>query len=475
MNRPIRRVAVFVGVMMAALLLNISYLSIARTQALNEDLRNRRVRDAEFAQDRGSIMVGNTPVANTVPASGQFKYKRVYTQGSLYAPVTGYYSYDYGRSALEQQYNQELSGTADSQLFTRLSDLFTGKTPTGADVQTTINAKAQKAAAQALGNQQGAVVAINYKTGAILALVTSPSYDPNQLSSTELSSARAAWQRLTKDKTYPMSNRATREIFPPGSTFKLITAAAALENGMQPDSQVASPAQLKLPTTNTYLGNDSNCGGDKTTIDHALVVSCNTAFANLGLQLGADKLRAQAQKFGFDSSFSTDVNSVTSHFPAKPDQPQTAMSAIGQFEVAATPLQMAVVAAGIANDGQVMEPYLVQEVRSADLQVLSSHQPNVMRRAMSAENAQKLQQMMTHVVQSGTGTRAQIGGLTIGGKTGTAQSDKKRAPYAWFTGFSKEQSVAICVFVQSTNMSATDVAGGVVAAPIFRAVVEALR
>lgn len=475
MNRPIRRVAIVAALMFFALLANASYLGVFRASSLEADSRNRRARDAEFAVDRGAILVGNTPVAQTKASTGRFKYQRTYPKGSLYAPVTGYYSYDFGRSGLESTYNTQLSGTDDSQFFERMMDTLTGKKAAGASLQTTINAKAQQAASDGLGSRVGAVVALDYTTGAILADVTNPSYDPNELATTDLTAEQANWKKLTADTSYPMSNRATREIYPPGSTFKLVTAAAALENGMSASSTVSSPSSLRLPQTSTYLTNETNCGGSTTTLTHALEVSCNTAFANVGLKLGATKLRAEAEKFGFDSSLGGDANPVASQFPSSLNQPQVALSAIGQYDVAASPLQMAVVAGAIANGGQVMQPYLVSEVRNPDLSTLSKHSPQKLQRALSTSNAQSLQTMMQDVVTNGTGTAAQISGLTIGGKTGTAQSDPNRPPYAWFVGYSTQQHVAVAVFIQQANVARSDIAGGALAGPVFRDVVEALR
>ncbi|HOQ54476.1 MAG TPA: penicillin-binding protein 2 [Micropruina sp.] len=471
MNRPIRRVAFVAMLMTFALLLNVCVSYLLRQDSLNANPQNRRVTDAAFAQDRGAILVGNTAVAETVASKDQFKFQRRYPQGDLYAPVTGFFSYNFGSSELEQTYGAQLSGNDDSLFINRLIDLATGAKPRGASVQTTLNAKAQKAAADALGSKKGAVVALNPNTGAILAMVNSPSFNPNLLATHQLNDARAAWTKLTTDQAKPMSNRAVREIFPPGSTFKVIVSAAALEAGYELDS-VLDTSSYRLPGTNTTI--NTTCGNSQT-LKRALAVSCNSAFARLGVKLGADALREQAEKFGFGTKPLSDIASVASRFPDEIDTPQTGLASIGGYDVAATPLQMAMVAAAVRNDGVVMQPYLVESVRSADLQILSQTRPSQLSVATSAANAAKLRQLMVGVVEDGTGWRAKIAGVTVGGKTGTANSDNRRTPYAWFIAWADDPDVAICVFVQDAEMEATDVAGGRVAAPIAKAVIEALR
>ena len=360
MNKPIRRVAFIAMIMFALLLANGTYMMIFRQDSLAAQPQNRRVRDAEFAQNRGAILAASkTEIAKTVPSKDRFKFQRVYPDGELYAPITGFFSYDRASSALESTYNSQLAGTDDALFVRRLVDLATNRTPEGASVQTTIVPKIQKAAADALGNQKGAVVALDPKTGAVLALVTSPTYDPNDIANHDIEAAGKAYDRLASDPQHPLSNRAAREIYPPGSTFKLVTAAAALADGKTPDSTVESPDRLKLPNTRTFLPNSTNCGGTKVTLTQALKVSCNTAFANLGLELGQDKLREQAQAFGFDQRHLADLRGVASQFPDELNKAQLALSAIGQYDVAASPLQMAMVSAAIANDGVLMDPYVV--------------------------------------------------------------------------------------------------------------------
>ena len=476
MNKPIRRVALIVMIMFALLLANGTYMMIFRQDSLAAQPQNRRVRDAEFAQNRGAILAaGKVEMAKTVPSKDRFKYQRVYPDGKLYAPITGFYSYDRASSALESTYNAQLAGTDDALFVRRLIDMATNKTPKGATVQTTIVPKIQKAATEALGNQKGAVVALDPKSGAVLAMVTSPTYDPNDIASHDIEAAGKAYDRLASDPQHPLSNRAAREIYPPGSTFKLVTAAAALADGKTQDSMVESPDRLKLPGTRVYLPNSTNCGGTKITITQALKVSCNTAFANLGLEVGANKLRDQAQLFGFDRRHLPDLGGVASQFPDKLNEAQLALSSIGQYDVAASPLQMAMVSAAIANDGVLMDPYVVSSVWSADLKPIETHKQQELSTAMTPDNAKELQQMMLQVVNQGTGHNAQIPGVEVAGKTGTAQSDPKRKPFAWFTSFAPvdNPAVAVAVIVEDADIPRNDIAGGRLAAPIAKAVMQA--
>lgn len=475
MNGPIRKVTIFVSLLLAALLVNMTWISVARTESLNDDSRNRRVRDAEFSRNRGAILVGNEAIAESVPRTGRFPYVRTYPKPELWSSVTGWYSYNYARSGLEASFNQELAGTSSEQSIGRVVDLLTGRQSSGANIQTTLNADAQAAAVKALGDKRGAVVAMDYTTGEILALVSTPTYDPNRLATVDLSEAQTAWNELLNADDEPLKGRATREVYPPGSTFKLVTAAAALEDGMVPDTMVEAPDSLRLPNSTRSMGNSTNCGGERITIEQALKTSCNTAFGNLGLDLGGDKLRKQAEAFGFNQDPTIDVAAAKSRFPGELDEAQTALTAIGQYDVAASPLQIVQVAAAIANDGVMMKPYLVSSVTNRDLTVLSSTTPQRQGQPISASSAKLLQQMMVTVVEDGTGSPAQISGLTIGGKTGTAQTAPDRPPYAWFVGYAEDPSVAVVAFVEDADVARDDISGGKLAAPIFRAVVEALR
>lgn len=475
MNGPIRTVASFVALLMAALLVNITWISVVRTESLNEDTRNRRVRDAEFSRNRGTILVGNTPIAQSVERTGRFPYVRTYPEPELWSSVTGWYSYDYARSGLEQSYNQQMAGTSSSQAARRIVDILSGRQGRGANLSTTLNPRAQAAAVRALGDQRGAVVAMDYTTGAILALVSTPTYDPNRLATVDLAAEREAWTELLDAPDEPLKNRAVREVYPPGSTFKLVTAAAALEDGMVPDTEVDAPASLRLPNSSRSMGNSTNCGGTRVTLEQALKTSCNTAFGNIGLELGADKMIEMAEKFGFNQDQQIDIAAAASRFPTEIDEAQTALTAIGQFDVAASPLQMVQVAAAIANDGEMMKPHLVSTVTNRDLTVLESQAPDRIGRPISEATARHLRDMMVATVEDGTGTPAQIDGVVVGGKTGTAQTAPERPPYAWFVGYAEEPQVAVVAFVEDADVERNDISGGRLAAPIFKAVVEALR
>lgn len=482
MNKPIRTLAIGCLVLFVLLLININYVQVFRAADLNSDSANRRARDAECSRQRGPILVDGQPVAKSVPSHDNLKYVRRYSQPLLYAPVTGFFSCVYGTSGVESSQNSILSGSDERLFVNRMIGLVGNNQPAGGSVLLTINSAAQKAAYDGLkslsGPTRGAAVAINPKTGAILAMVSTPSYDPNLISTHDITAARKAWTRLNRSAAKPMVNRATQQIYPPGSSFKLVVSAAALQNGYTPDTLVKGGAFLDLPQTSHNLTNEngSNCGGDKITLTQALVVSCNVSFADLGLALRAPLLRQQAQKFGFNDDYLDQLPLAPSKFPSRLDPPQTALSAIGQYEVAATPLQMAMVAAGVANGGAVMTPYVVQEVRSPDLSVLDQATPAVLHQAMSASAAGQLTQMMVAVVQSGTGVQAQIPGVSVAGKTGTANSSATRSPYAWMVAFAPADNpqVAVAVLIEKTAIARADITGGGLAGPIAKAIMQAV-
>ena len=478
MNKPLRRLAAAVMVMFALLLINANYIQVVKANSLHNNSANPRLIQEEYSRKRGPILVGGKPVAQSVATTDRLKFRRIYAPGKLYAPVTGFYSLVYGATEIERAENSILAGTDDSLFVRRVIDLLTRVPPQGGSVSLTINEKAQRAAYQGLAGRKGAVVAVNPTTGAILALVSSPTFDPNLLSSHDTTAIRANYKRLSKDPDNPMLNRAPRETYTPGSTFKLVTAAAALQNGYTPTTKVFNGAVLNLPQTTANLPNENGrpCAPGTATLTDALAFSCNAAFGKVGLDLGADKIAAQATKFGFGSAFDVPMRSAVSVFPGDLNAPQTAQSAIGQFSVRATPLQMAMVAAAIANRGVLMSPYLVQDVRGPDLSILQTTKPESLGVAMSPQSAQELTAMMVNVVEHGTGTNGQIPGVRVAGKTGTAQQGGGRRPHAWFVSFAPADNnpqVAVAVIIENGG-GASEISGNQLAAPIANKVMRAV-
>ena len=482
MNAPIRRLSTVVALLFSALLVSTTLIQFVQARSLNERPDNRRTLLATYARERGQILVGGAPIAKSVPSKDELKWLRTYPKKDLYAHVTGYYSFTYGAGGgIEGAEDSLLSGASDKLFYRRVSDILTGKEQTGASLELTLDAKAQAAADKALGNQRGAVVALNPKTGEVLALVSHPSYDPSVLSSHDTTKVVAAWKKLNADGDRPMVDRAIAgNLYPPGSTFKVVTTAAALESGkFTEESQIPGPATLDLPQTTVNLPNDDRrpCGpNNKTSLTHALEISCNTAYGWLGMQVGADAFRAQAAKFGIGDRLSIPMTVTPSSVPAQLNEPQLAQSAIGQYDVRVTPLQMAMVAAAIANKGIVMKPYLVSKVTSSDLETIDEAQPEQLSQAVSANTAAALTRMMETVVKSGTGTAAQISGVEVAGKTGTAQHATGQPPHAWFISFAPAQDpkVAVAVVVEDGGNAGSEAFGGRVAAPIAKAVMEAV-
>ncbi|HEY2831497.1 MAG TPA: penicillin-binding protein 2 [Sporichthyaceae bacterium] len=482
MNRPLRRVAVACGVLMVVLLLNLNFLQVIKANDYRTDPRNSRVLLEEYDRERGAILVGNEPIVISKATDDVLKYLRTYSDAMMYAFATGYYSHIYGSTGVERYENSILAGTDDRLFVKRVVELLTQEGTKGGDVTLTLNAAAQEAAWKGLDGRRGAVVAIEPSTGRILALVSSPSYDPNDLSAHDSDTVRKAWDKLTTDEATPLLDRALSQTYPPGSTFKLVTAAAALSSGQYtPTSPVPGPEKLNLPQTSVDLPNyfKGTCtpGSDKTTITHALEKSCNTTFGAIGMALGQDALRRQAEAFGFGESLAVPMPVARSVFPSNLNAPQTAQSAIGQFDVRATPLQMAMVAAAIANQGVLMAPYLVEELRARDLDVLSRTDPQELGRAMSPQVAAELTKIMVSVVENGTATNAQISGVQVAGKTGTAQVGNGKNPHAWFVSFAPALNPTIAVAVVLENGGSDrqiEVGGNLLAAPIARAVMRAV-
>ncbi|RST09264.1 penicillin-binding protein 2 [Streptomyces sp. WAC05374] len=481
MNKPLRHVAIFCGLLVLALLIRDNWIQYVRAGELSSHEKNRRVTIERYANPRGNIIVDGKPITGSVDSKDPFyRYKRTYVDGPMWAPVTGYASQAFDANQLEKLEDGILTGNDDRLFFDRTMSMFTGEKKKGGDVVTTLSGAAQKAAFKGLGDKKGAVAAIEPSTGKILALASTPSYDPSSFAGYHDKDAKA-WQALEKDKEKPKLNRALREIYPPGSTFKVLTAAAALENGKVTDINAATdtPEPWLLPDTTTPMKNHAR-GCENATLMYAMEWSCNSVFAKLGHEVGRDKMVEMAEKFGFNNAeIDTPVRASMSVYDKNMDRPQNALSSIGQFNTATTPLQMAMVAAAIANDGKLMKPYMVDELRSPDLDVLEKHEPEEMSQPMSAKTAQLVQQMMESVVDNGTGSSAKIRGVKVGGKTGTAQHGElnKARPYAWFISYAKTDSgspVAVAVVVEDSKATRDDISGGGLAGPIAHDVMKAV-
>ncbi|MDT0274377.1 peptidoglycan D,D-transpeptidase FtsI family protein [Blastococcus goldschmidtiae] len=472
MNAPLRRVAISVLVLFTLLILNINYIQVVRSDELRDDRRNTRVLADEYSRERGSIVVDGQPIALSVPTDDRLKYLRQYPQGPLYAPVTGYYSVIYGATRMEQEANELLAGTDDRLFVRRISDLFTGRDPSGGDVVLTLDPAVQQAAMAGLEGQVGAVVALDPTTGAVLGLASTPTYDPNLLAGHDLDAVRDAADLLEAADPDPRTNQAIDERYSPGSIFKVIVAAAALEEGYTPETVVPAPRILQLPGTTTDLENfnGSACSesGEQPLID-ALTISCNTAFAQLGIDLGEDAVRDMAEAFGIDGEgFSIPLEVEGSTVGDIENDAELGVSSIGQQDVQVTPMQAAMIAAAVANDGVLMKPYLVDQLLAPDLTVIDETDPEVFAEPVSEAIADQLTEMMASVVANGSGRAARISGVQVAGKTGTAEN--AGPDHNWFIGFAPadEPRIAVAVFVRNGGGT-----GGDVSAPIARRVIEA--
>ncbi|MFD3504983.1 penicillin-binding transpeptidase domain-containing protein [Streptomyces sp. NPDC058676] len=481
MTRYIRLSACFCALLLVALLVNATRIQVFQARAYDDNPANRRHSIARYGQPRGDILVGGVPVTGSRDTGEQLRYERTYEDGPLYAPITGFASQEYGTTLLEHSEDGILSGADPMLSGIPLWNDLTRSRPSGGDVVTTLDRAAQQAAYDGLRGRKGAVAAIEPSSGRILALVSTPSYDPAALSGNDATVGRS-WVRLNGDADKPMLNRAVRQTYPPGSTFKVVTAAAALDAGVvtDVDAPTDSPAPYRLPGTTTSLTNESD-GCEDLSVREAFRWSCNTVFAKLGVRVGVSDMTATAQAFGFnDTALKIPFSVAQSTFDTSLDRAQLALSSIGQYNTRATPLQMAMVSAAVANGGQVRQPYLVERTTRAGGATVSTAGPRPVRQAMYPATAVRLRELMTEVVTEGTGANAAIPGATVGGKTGTAQHGlgNSGTPYAWFVSWAQddrdmEAKVAVAVVVEDADADRGEISGGGDAAPIARAVMEA--
>ena len=479
MNAQIRKIFVVVLIMFAMLGLAVTNTQFISAPSLNADPRNVRTNLHAAEIDRGPIIVEKTAIASS-ELDDDNHYTRVYDQGSLYVSATGYFSsVGYGSTGIEAAQENVLAGQSQTLLGQRLRNLLTGEKRQGGGVELTLRASMQEAAAAALGDRKGAVVALDAKTGAILALYSSPSFDPNALASRDAGEVQDAYATLDADPKNPMLNRTISERYAPGSTFKVLTAIALIENGIaNPDTRMDSPVSTTLPGTNTEVSNieSSTCGDGKPTLTEAFARSCNTTFVIASEKLTTQQLTDVTKRFGFGHEQEIPLTVIPSVFPADADSAQLAMSSIGQYTVQATPMQMAQVAQTIANGGQMMSPYLIKQIVDADNQTIRKTKATEAGRPISADTASKVTGMMQAVVSQpyGSGTPMALPNVSVAAKTGTAETGDGDRANAWAIGFAPADNpqIAFAVIVEGDETNPTP-HGGDVAGPVAKAVLEA--
>ena len=479
MNAQIRKSFVVVLIMFAMLGLAVTNTQFISAPSLNADPRNVRTNLHAAEIDRGPIIVEKTAIASS-ELDDDNHYTRVYDQGSLYVSATGYFSsVGYGSTGIEAAQENVLDGQSQPLLGQRLRNLLTGEKRQGGGVELTLRASMQEAAAAALGDRNGAVVALDAKTGAILALYSSPSFDPNALASRDAGEVQDAYATLDADPKNPMLNRTISERYAPGSTFKVLTAIALIENGIaNPDTRMDSPVSTTLPGTNTEVSNieSSTCGDGKPTLTEAFARSCNTTFVLASEKLTTQQLTDVTKRFGFGHEQEIPLTVIPSVFPSDADSAQLAMSSIGQYTVQATPMQMAQVAQTIANGGQMMSPYLIKQIVDADNQTIRKTKATEAGRPISADTASKVTGMMQAVVSQpyGSGTPMALPNVSVAAKTGTAETGDGDRANAWAIGFAPADNpqIAFAVIVEGDETNPTP-HGGDVAGPVAKAVLEA--
>ena len=477
MNRSIRHVWMAAVAMFAVLLLALTSIMFFQQRSLAADPWNTRTLYEQFGRDRGSILAGGEEIARSVPTEGDYAFAREYPQGDLYSEVTGYFSPVYGATALEQEMGDELSGSSDDQFYNRVMSTLSGEQQTGASVETTLDPELQQIAHDSLQGRQGAIVAIEPDTGRILAMASSPGFDPNKMSSHDTESVMAASEAYSSDPAQPLVNRTIGgDLYAPASTFKLIDTVAALESGeYTTDTEIPNPRELELPGTSISLPNyrGGPCDArDVADLQFALENSCNVPFAQVAMDLGEDRIAQTAENFGYGQDLDIPMSVTPSSFPEGMTDAELAMASIGQYDVRTTPLQVAMASAAIANDGVMMRPSLIKTVRSSDLSVIDQFQAEQLRRSTDAETARTVKDLMTSVVSNGIASGAAVPGVQVAGKTGTAEIGRDGLNDSWFTGFAPadDPQLAVAVVVEDVDVTT----GSSLTSPSARQLFEAV-
>ncbi len=463
MNKRIGRLGTIITAAFIILIINLTYLQFIAASGLTAKPENIRPILNEQKIRRGDIVSADGQVLATSRKIGDI-YKRYYPEGNLVSPITGFYSTKYGRTGLELTFDEYLSGQTRISSPEDYIKRLLGKDVPGNNVTLTINMDIQRTADRLLGDRKGAIIVLNPRTGALLALVSHPSYNPNDVDKN--------WGSLIKDPNGPMVNRVTQGRFTPGSTFKIVTATAALENAsVTTETVFDAPDTIKI-----YGGKVTNFEGKnygRLTFADAFAKSVNTVFAQVGKSLGGPKLVDTTRAFGFGDKPPFDLPTVESRIPraSEMDELEVAWAAVGQGRVQATPLNMALIGSAVANDGKVMRPFLVEKVREAGGNTVYEANPRAWLSPMKPDTSQTVKSLMERVVNEGTGKAARISGIRVAGKTGTAEVGKDK-PHAWFVGFAPAENPQVLVAVVVENGGL----GGHTAAPIAREImVEALK
>ena len=473
MNAPLRKAGVVILVLFGLLFANLNWVQGYKADEYRNNDYNRRVTVAEYERPRGIIEADGQPLATNKATEGVLKYLRVYPEKEAYAPVIGYKPVDNAETGIERSEDEFLAGNSDKLIADRIGDMFTGDNTGGGNVVLTLKTRAQETAYKELINnkrdvKRGAALALDPRTGAVQAMVSMPSFDPNPLASHESKTFTAAFKELNADKQKPLLNRAIADNKPPGSTMKVIISAAALQAGKTQNSEIEAGVSYRPPGSGVDIRNaaDETCAGSRVTLKDALTDSCNTGFARLGVELGAERVKSTAEAFGFGQKDLTVGNLEGGGLAVAPsetgamanpdgstDAAALAQSSIGQRDVRLTVIEGALIAATVANDGKQMKPYLVQQQLDSERRPIYTANPKVLRTPVNSDVAKDLREMMVSVVVNGTGKKAKIKGFEVGGKTGTAQNAEGADNHGWFIGFAfneqGEAVSAVCVMLEN--------------------------
>ncbi|MDY6794831.1 MAG: penicillin-binding protein 2 [Actinomycetota bacterium] len=475
MRKNVRKLGIFFIILTLALFFNLSYIQVFGQQSLRDNQANTRRLREEYGIDRGRIITADGEVAaESVESEGALVYQRFYPLSWLLCHVVGYDSPQFGRSGLEQEYNEYLLGRLPSQGWV---EQLTRIREEGFDLYTTVDTGVQRAAAEALGERKGAVMAINPKTGAVLAMYSWPNFDPNALVSQETDAegglvAETVMQSYARSSSSPLLNRCSMGLYPPGSSFKVVTSSAGITSGFPVSTEYACPGIWEVGGSRVVNYGSPPKDFGVIDMDTALTLSVNTYFAQLAVDMGGEALVGCTRGFGVNQSIPIDYPSVAVSSipgPGEMDLVELAWTGAGQGQLLFTPLQLGLIGCGIANGGRVMRLHLMKDIRNGD-EILNRYESEVWTEPISSETASQVLEMMKDVVASGTGTQAAIPGVTVAGKTGTAEVGEGMPNHAWFLGIAPAENPQVVVAVIVENSGG---GGGSVAAPIAREVIEA--